>query len=104
MKKYYFEMYADKVMERVLGLTRELSPKECFDYWYSRICPDDVAYVRRAVRKMIRSGKALQLEYRWNHPTLGEVGVRSSGIRVRDDHGKIVLEGYHRLLAGVDTV
>lgn len=104
MKKYYFEMYADEVMERVLGLTRELSPKECYDYWYSRICPDDVSYVRRAVRKMIRCGKALQLEYRWNHPTLGEVGVRSSGIRVRDDHGKIVLEGYHRLLAGVDTV
>lgn len=104
IKKNYFEMYADVVMERVLGLNQEVSPKECYDYWYNRICPDDVAYVRKAIRRMILGGKALQLEYRWNHPTLGEVSVRSSGIRVQDDHGKIVLEGYHRLLAGVDRV
>ena len=46
--------------------------------------------------------KAVQLEYRWYHPTDGEVNVRSSGIRSQDDHGRIVLEGYHRLLAGME--
>lgn len=96
------ELYVDDVMERVLGLTEELSPGECYDYWYSRISYEDKEYVDNSVNVMINDGKAVQLGYRWNHPNIGQVTVRSNGIRTSDESGKIVLEGYHRILTGVE--
>lgn len=96
------ELHADDIMERVLGLTKKLSPDECYDYWYSRISLQDREYVDNAVRVMINDGKAVQLGYSWVHPTLGQVTVRSSGIRTPDENGRIVLEGYHRILTGVE--
>jgi hypothetical protein len=97
-----YELHVDDVMKRVLGLTGDLSPSECYSYWYSRISPSDKEYVDNAVRLMIHGGKAVQLGYRWNHPLEGEVSVRSSGIRTSDTSGKVVLEGYHRILTGVE--
>jgi len=96
------ELYVDDVMERVLGLTEKLSPSECYDYWHSRISHEDKEYVDNSVNVMINDGKAVQLGYRWNHPNIGRVTVRSSGIRTSDESGKIVLEGYHRILTGVE--
>lgn len=96
------ELHVDSVMERVLGLAEKLSPEECYKYWYSRISVDDLEYVSNAFKVMVNDGKAVQLGYRWNHPTIGEVLVRSSGIRTSDGSAKIVLEGYHRILAGVE--
>jgi hypothetical protein len=97
-----YELHGDEVMERLLGLAEKLSPADCYRYWYSRIPVDEVEYVQRAVDRMIRGGKAVQLSYRWNHPEMGEVTVRCSGIRTRNENGKILLEGYHRILTGVE--
>ena len=91
-------------MESILGLTEKLSPNECYAYWHDRICADDVEYVDNSIAMMINDGKAVQLEYRWNHPSLDIVDVRSSGIRTQDDSKKIKLEGYHRILTGVKGV
>ena len=55
-----------------------------------------------ALQLMMRERKAVQLEYRWSHPALGEVNVRSSGIRTQDIPGMVVVEGYHRILTGVE--
>ena len=96
------ELHVDDAMERVLGLTEKLSSSECYYYWYSRISHEDKEYVNNAVNVMINDGKAVQLGYRWNHPNIGQVTVRSSGIRTSDESGKIVLEGYHRILTGVE--
>jgi hypothetical protein len=48
--------------------------------------------------------KVLQLEYKWIHPTLGEVVVRSSGRRSADCDGMIVLEGYHRIFSHIEEI
>lgn len=101
-EKNRYELHVDDTMERVLGLTQKLSPKECYNYWYSRICSEDAEYVSNAVNVMIQDRKAVQLEYRWNHPSIGEVTVRSSGIRTQDDNVMVLLEGYHRILTGVE--
>ena len=101
-KQNLFELHADTVMERVLGLSGELSPVECYEYWHSRIFVADVEYVDGAVDLMINGQRAVQLGYRWIHPTLGEVTVRSSGIRTQNEGGMVVLEGYHRILTGVE--
>lgn len=96
------ELHVDDVMERVLGLERKLSPSECFNYWHSRISPEYTEYVDNAVDLMIHGKKAVQFEYRWCHPSNGEVSVRSSGIRTNDENGKSILEGYHRILTNVE--
>lgn len=101
-KNNRFELHVDDIMEKVLGIRESLSPCECYDYWHSRISPKDKEYVDNAISVMINDGKAVQLGYCWNHPDEGDVTVRSSGIRTPDENGKIVLEGYHRILTGVE--
>jgi hypothetical protein len=87
-------------MEQALGLTgKKLSPRECYEHWHSRILPEDVALVDESLSMMIHEGKTVQREYRWLHPDKGEVAVRSSGVRVQDASGPVMLEGYHRILA-----
>ena len=97
-----YNLHVDDVMERVLGLSQKLSPSECCHYWISRVSAAEAEYVKNAARMMISGRKAVQLDYHWNHPTFGEVLVRSSGIRTQDEPGVIVVEGYHRILTGIE--
>ena len=99
-----FEMHVDETMERVLGIESKLTPKECYEFWYTRIHPDWVEYVRSSVYEIAKRRKVVQLEYKWIHPTLGEVVVRSSGRRCMDSDGMIVLEGYHRIFSNIEEV
>ena len=96
------EMFADETMRRVLGLEEELPPEECYQYWHGRIKESYFPYVDRAVGEMIKSGRVVQLEYPWMHPTLGEVMVRCIGVRSEDADGMICLEGYHRIISGME--
>lgn len=96
------EMIADKTMCRVLGLEQPLSPQECFEHWYSRINDGYYQYVNLTVESMIRSGRVVQLEYPWQHPKMGKVMVRCTGIRTEDTGGMICLEGYHRIISNVE--
>lgn len=101
-KNNRYELHVDEVMEHILGLNEKLSPGECYHYWYSRIAPEDTKYVDDAINMMVNHGKAVQLGYRWLHPAIGEVTVRSSGIRTQDVNSMVMLEGYHRILTGVE--
>ena len=103
-KNGHRELHTDSIMERVLGVTKKLSPEECYEYWYDRIVPKHRKYVDDAIALMIDSPKAVQMEYYWQHPTFGEVLVRSSGIRTRGEGARVMIEGYHRILTGVEGV
>ncbi len=96
------EMFADETMRHVLGLEQDCSPQACYQHWYSRINDGYYQYVNLAVESMVRSHNVVQLEYPWEHPTLGEVMVRCTGIRGEDSGGMICLEGYHRIITDVD--
>lgn len=96
------EMFADETMHQVLGLEKELSPEECYRHWYSRINDGYYNYVDSALERMIQTGRVVQLEYSWTHPTQGGVMVRCIGVRTRDSDGMICLEGYHRIISGTD--
>lgn len=99
------EMHVDDTMERILGIESKLTPKECYEFWYSRIPSDEREYIQKSVDTMMVKGrKVIQLEYKWNHPTLGEVVVRSSGRRAADSDGMAVLEGYHRIFSNIEEV
>ena len=93
------EMFAD---ETILGLETVLSPAECYRYWYGRVKEGYCQYVDQTVKKLVDSRRVVQLEYPWEHPTLGEVMVRCTGTRTEDADGMICLEGYHRIISGVD--
>ncbi len=96
------EMFADETMRHVLGLEQECSPQACYQHWYSRINDGYYQYVNLAIESMVRSRNVVQLEYPWEHPVLGEVMVRCTGIRGEDSGGKICLEGYHRIISDVE--
>ena len=96
------ELFADETMRRVLGLKEDLPPEECYRYWYERIKKSEFEYVDGALKKMIESRRVVQLEYPWIHPTLGEVIVRCIGVRGEDTDGLICLEGYHRIVSGME--
>lgn len=95
------QMLADDNMRQVLGMTETATPEECYQFWYSRISDGYYHYVNQSVDSMVRSHRVVQLEYTWTHPRLGEVVVRCTGIRTEDRHGKICLEGYHRIISGI---
>lgn len=96
------ELEADEVMTDILGLKNPISPEECYTYWYNRINEGYYRYVNLAIDSIIQSGKLVQVEYTWNHPEKGEMLVRSVGIRVEDQDGKICLQGYHRMISDLD--
>jgi len=99
-----YEMQVDETMERVLGVESKLAPKECYEFWHGRIHPDSLEYVHTSLYTMAKLHKVVQLEYKWNHPTLGDVVVRSSGRRVADSDGMSVLEGYHRIFSNIEEM
>jgi hypothetical protein len=85
-------------MEHALALHVKYTPEECFQYWKSHIHPDHTTYVKQTISKMISDQKALQIEFQWCHPKLGDVMVRFSGKRVNDADGMVILEGYYRII------
>lgn len=101
-KNGYCEMYADETMERVLGVDKKYTPMECYHFWFDRIAEKYVDYVRRNVRYMCEAEKVVQLQYPWNHPTLGEVIVRCSGKRTEDADGMVTLKGCHRIVSTIE--
>ena len=96
------EMLANDTMHRVLGLSDTPTPQACYQFWYSRINEGYYHYVNQSLEQMIESGRTVQLEYTWRHPTRGEVLVRCTGIRMPDEHGMICLKGYHRIISDIE--
>ena len=99
-----YEMHVDETMESLLGVESKLTPKECYEFWYKRVHPDSLKYIKNSLYTMAKLRKVGQLEYKWNHPKLGEVVVRSSGRRTADSDGMSVLEGYHRIYSNIEEM
>lgn len=96
------KMYGDKVMRRLLGAEENITPEEYYLHWYSRINAGYYHYVNMAVDNLIQSGKIVQLEYTWNHPSRGDMTIRCVGVRIKDQDGMICLEGYHRIISDLE--
>ncbi len=90
------QMFADRVMLDIMGVKEEMTPEECYDYWYGRIDEGYSYYVNYTVNDAVESGRIVEIAYTWHHPVKGDVSVRCIGVRVPDVDGMICLEGYHR--------
>jgi len=102
INKYY--LYADDTMERIMGVDKKYAPEDCYNYWFNRVSDEQKDYVSNNMKHMLETDKVIQLQYQWGHPEKGEVVVRSSGRRVEDSDGMIVIEGYHRILSEIEEV
>ena len=100
-KENHYELHVDETMERLMAVGMKYTPRECFAHWSTNIHPDYQDYVQENIEKMIRDGKAIQIEFTWIHPQLGDVRVHFSGKRVNNSDGMIVLEGYYRIITDV---
>lgn len=103
-KEGYCELHTDETMERIMSVGKKYTPQECYEFWYSRIHKDYIDYVQKNIRLMTELKKPVQLQYPWIHPKFGEVIVRSTGKRVKDYDGMIVIEGYHRIFSNIEEV
>lgn len=96
------KMFIDSTMEKLLGISKPLSPEECYQHWYSRINDGYYHYMDLAIENMVRTHRIVEMEYTWNHPVNGEVVARLLGVRVEDQDGIIRLEGYHRIISDME--
>lgn len=103
-KTNYKELHIDETMERIMGIDKKYTPKECYDFWYERICTEYIEYVEKNFNIMQDKDKIIQLQYSWKHPQLGEIVVRSNVKRCPDSNGMVVFEGYHRILTNIEEV
>lgn len=95
------ELFFDETMEKIMGLEEKLTPDKYYEFWHSRIRNDYVKYVDENFDLMTTVDKVVQLEYPWEHPTLGEVTVRSNGKVTNKSDNAVVIEGYHRIMSNI---
>lgn len=96
------EMYADDTMLRIMGADSNLSPEECYQFWYSRVKAECVDYVNETVVRCISGEGTIQIQYIWEHPDLGDVEVCCAATCTENDGSIIQLEGYHRIVSNIE--
>lgn len=96
--------YVDKTMAGLLGLKEELTPEECFEFWYKRINRGNYSYVNEAMEKMFCTDKLCEVQYTWNHPEWGDIPVRCAGRAHELKDGRYLVTGYHQNMANLDQM
>ena len=97
-------MYVDRTMAKLLGLPENLTPEDCFEFWYKRINRGNYSYVNEALSKMFTTEKLCEVQYTWNHPEWGDIPVRCAG-KVREmENGLFLVSGYHQNMANLDQM
>ena len=90
------KMSGDATFRRLLGVSDDISPEECYEWWYGRVVDDYKKHVRESVELMITEGSC-EVNYEWNHPQLGNMYVRCGGIKDTKYNKKgYRIKGYHQ--------
>lgn len=89
------KMRGNAKMVELLGATgQHVSEEDLYDAWHSRIVDEDVSSVEQSVAQMLE-GQFSEIIYRWEHPQLGVIYVRSGGYGSVLEKDHQVLRGYH---------
>ena len=89
-------MYADRTMRRLLGVSEEIEPEECYRLWFENIEPDYVEMVQEAVKEILTNGHG-EVTYPWNHPEWGKIYVRCGGVPDKTFKKQgVSLNGFHQ--------
>ncbi len=97
-------MYVDRTMAKLLGLPEDLSPEDCFEFWYKRINRGNYSYVNEALGRMFTTDKLCEVQYTWNHPEWGDIPVRCAGKVRKMENDTFLVSGYHQNMANLDQM
>lgn len=90
------KLYCNDIMISLIGAKENLTPEKYFEFWYSRIHKGYYSYIEKAFEKVCTSNQAVEIQYPWQHPKLGDIIVRSHGKVSSRKSGVIVIKGYHQ--------
>ena len=87
-------MILDAKMAELFGIkdVSAMSPEEVYDFWLSKINPEDKDFVMSAIDRM-KLGNVEEITYLWEHPVQGDRYIRCNGT------GRLV-EGKGQILTG----
>ena len=87
-------MYADNVMKRLLGVEQDISPEDCYVYWYIRIFSSHINAVEDAIGRLI-TGKKAEIIYPWMNNEGRLRYIRCGGERDFSYKNGLRFLGYH---------
>lgn len=87
-------MYADEVMQSLIGVQPQITPEECCKFFTEHIHPEDLSLTTTFLPEMVR-GNA-EIVYRYNHPEKGEIYVCCGGRQMSAEGHTAVFAGYHK--------
>ena len=102
--KEVFEMHPDKVTEKLLGMSDNLSPVERNDFWFSRIKEGYSDFVRKSLDALKTSEKVVQFAYPWIHPEHGEILISMSGARSFKEGSKLIVKSLFRVISDIERL
>ena len=88
------QLYADALMDELLGVTDTLTAEERYDFFAARIHPDDRELFQEYVDKL--SETRTEIVYRYIHPISGEMLVRCGGVRDMSMPDCVCILGTHQ--------
>ena len=90
-------LIGDSVFYDTLGLVDTADAGHCYERWHERIHLGDVAQVDDAFARMNQQQGAISVSFRWQHPDMGEIRPRVSGVCFEETPDYVRLKGYCRI-------
>ena len=87
-------IYADEVMDELLGIDRDITPEERFVFHRLRIHPEDMQLFQEYSDKLTEA--RTEIVYRYIHPVSGERFVRCGGARDTSVTEYVAVTGIHQ--------
>lgn len=92
-------LYADEVMDELLGTPAGASPEERFAFHIGHVHPEDAALFRDYAANLAENRS--EIVYRYLHPAAGEMYVRCCGKRLPGGPGVLATGGIHQDISDV---
>ncbi len=90
------ELYADEIMKDLLGVDKNITPKECFAHLYDNIPEEYRSVIDSMISEMASCEKVVQAEFPWHHPQKNKIQVRYTGRCSNKNDALMVFEGFFR--------
>lgn len=87
-------LYADEVMDELLGTSQDMTPSQRLEIYSTRIHPDDLPVIQRYTAEL--NHVETEVVYRYMHPLWGTRVVRCTGVKAGEENGKVITVGMHQ--------
>ncbi len=88
-------MYADSMMQHLLGVDENASPEDCYRTWHSRVFPTYIPVIESAIHNTA-IGQKVEITYPWTNLSGHLTYVRCGAEIYQKDETIICLHGYHQ--------